>query len=92
MDLLLETPIDLARKVAGDFRKLRKSRRVTIKTLSEKSGVSYASIKRFEHSGEISFVSLIKLASVLNFEAPIRELFENAPPQTIEEILRGNNQ
>ena len=89
--MFLDTPLDSAQHVAKNFRSVRKSRKITIRELSARSGVSYSSVKRFEHTGEISFVSLIKIASVLNLEAGIRSLFEDLPPQTIEELIHGNN-
>ena len=89
LDYVLETPVDVAKSVSMDFRKLRKNKKVTLKELSERSGVSISSIKRFEYTGEISFVSLIKIASVLNAEAEIKNLFLNMPPASIEEIING---
>lgn len=44
----------------------RKELKISQKELSKRSGVSYASIRRFESLGEISFTSLLKIASVLN--------------------------
>ena len=46
-------------------RERRKELKISQKELSQKSGVSYASIRRFESTGEISFNSLLKIASVL---------------------------
>ena len=88
--MFLDTPLDIAKHVAETFRSVRKSRKITIRELSERSGVSYSSVKRFEHTGEISFLSLIKIASVLNLEDGIRSLFEDLPPQSIEDIIHGN--
>lgn len=90
MELMLETPADIANSVAADFKKLRKTRKMTVKELSIKSGVSYSSIKRFEYTGEISFVSLIKIASVLNAEQTIKKIFSEIPPMSIQEVIRGN--
>lgn len=89
--MLLETPIELSQHVAASFRKLRKAKKMTMKELSLRSGVSYSSIKRFEHTGEVSFVSLIKMASVLNAENEIRTLFSPSAPKTMEELIRGSD-
>lgn len=88
LNYILETSIDVAKSVSMNFRKIRKNRKVTLKELSEKSGVSLSSVKRFEYTGEISFVSLIKIASVLNAEAEIKNLFLNIPPSSVEEIIK----
>ncbi len=44
----------------------RKKMRLSQKDLANKSGVSYASIRRFESIGEISFNSLLKIANALD--------------------------
>lgn len=55
----------------------RKELKLSQKALSKRSGVSYASIRRFESTGEISFTSLLKISSVLNSLADFCKLFEN---------------
>ncbi len=55
----------------------RKELKLTQQELSQRSGVSYASIRRFESTGEISFNSLLKIASVLNALADFNMLFGN---------------
>lgn len=39
----------------------RKAKKLTQKQLAERTGVSYGSIRRFEQTGEISLLSLVKL-------------------------------
>lgn len=55
----------------------RKELKLTQQGLSKKSGVSYASIRRFETTGEISFTSLLKIANALNALADFNMLFNN---------------
>ena len=43
--------------------------------LSEKSGVSLGSLKRFEQTGEISLASLVALAEALQCEDDLSTLF-----------------
>ena len=88
--MLLETPAEMALSAAERFRSLRKRKKISIKTLSEQSGVAYSTLRRFESSGEISFVALIKIASVLDCDDQINTLFSNTVPSSIEEILREN--
>jgi transcriptional regulator with XRE-family HTH domain len=45
--------------------------------LAQRSGVSYASVKRFEQTGDISLVHLLKLANVLNRLIEFDALFKN---------------
>lgn len=44
----------------------RKKMHLSQRNLANKSGVSYASIRRFESIGEISFNSLLKIANALD--------------------------
>lgn len=88
--MILETPYDMAADAAKRFRRLRTSKKVTMKELSKRSGVPYSTIRRFESSGEISFLSLIKMTSALGEDQEITGLFSNPVPQTIEEVIRGN--
>lgn len=44
----------------------RKKMHISQKDLANKSGVSYASIRRFESIGEISLNSLLKIANALD--------------------------
>lgn len=88
--MFLETPAEMALSAAERFRSLRKRKKLSIKTLSEQSGVAYSTLRRFERSGEISFVALIKIASVLDCDDQINTLFSNTVPSSIGEILREN--
>lgn len=88
--MILETPYEMAAGAAKRFRKVRTSKKVTMKELSERSGVPYSTIRRFESTGEISFLSLIKMTSALGEDQEITGLFADTVPQTIEEVIRGN--
>lgn len=88
--MLLKTPYEMALDAAGRFRGIRLARKVTIKSLSEKSGVPYSTIRRFESTGEISFVSLVKITSAIGEDDEIERLFSDIIPKSIEEVIRGN--
>lgn len=55
----------------------RKELKLSQKRLAQKSGVSYASIRRFESSGDIAFLSLLKIAVALNCLEDFNTLFNN---------------
>ena len=88
--MIFETPYEMAENAAKRFRNMRKAKNVTIKALSERSGVPYSTIRRFESTGEISFLSLVKITSTLNEDREINALFADVAPQSIEEVIRGN--
>jgi transcriptional regulator with XRE-family HTH domain len=76
----------LARRIRG----IRKRRRLTQQDLSERSGVSLGTLKRFETTGQISLLSLTKLAIALGCENEIRSLFDNVVYESIEEVIDEN--
>ena len=74
---------------AKRFVAIRKNRKVSQQRLSILSGVSYASIRRFEKTGDISLSSLVKLALSLQLYDDLDNLFKNHYEyKTIEEIIR----
>lgn len=60
--------------------------------LSERAGITLASLKRFEQTGEISFVSLIKIADILGEKEAFQELFTSKEYQSIQEVIDERNQ
>lgn len=88
--MLLQTPYEMALDAAKRFRSVRRAKGITLKALSEQSGVPYSTLRRFESSGEISFVSLAKLASAMGEDGQVTGLFAETVPSSIEEVLRGN--
>jgi hypothetical protein len=51
------------------------------------SGVSHGSIKRFETTGQISLISLTKIAMALDIADELRSLFLQVPYRNIQEVL-----
>lgn len=88
---LQKTPGELQTLIAERVRTIRRRRKISQKKLSELSGVSLGSVKRFEQSGEISFLSFIKIATALGLNNELEHLFEDVPPLSIEEIIRGQD-
>lgn len=82
-----ETAEEIDKRLAERFSKIRKRRKISQKELSEKSGVSFGSIKRFETTGQISLLSLTKLTIALGCSSEISELFTEVPYLSIEEVL-----
>lgn len=88
--MLLETPYEMAAETAKRFRKVRTAKKITLKSLSERSGVPYSTVRRFESTGEISFLSLVKITSAIGEDSQITSLFAETVPSSIEEVIRGN--
>ena len=68
------------------FKKRRKELKLSQKDLSVRSGVSYASIRRFEETGERSLTSLIKLANAIDCLNDFDSLFKNANISSLKEL------
>ena len=82
-----ETAEEMDAALAKRIRGIRKRRRLTQQDLSERSGVSLGTLKRFETTGQISLLSLTKLAISLGCENEIRSLFDNVVYESIEEVI-----
>ena len=82
-----ETPQELDQKLAQRVRKIRKRRSITQEKLASISGVSYGSIKRFETTGQISLLSLTKIAIALDLADELRNIFTQVPYKDIQEVI-----
>ena len=65
MSMELKTPRDVQRELASRFKARRLALNLTQEGLAARSGVSWSSLKRFEHTGLIALEALLKLALVL---------------------------
>ena len=75
-------------EIAKRFVVIRKNKKVSQQRLSVISDVSYASIRRFETTGEISLSSLVKLALALQLYDDLDNSFRNRQTyKTIEEVI-----
>ena len=83
-----ETPEEINMALAQRLKRIRKRRKLSQQALSEKSNVSFGSIKRFETSGQISLISLTKLCVALECVDEIKNMFTNVEYGSIEEVLR----
>ena len=85
---VLQTPMDIQRKLAARAKARRLELNITQSELAERSGVSLGSLRRFESTGEISLRAFLELSLVLGelkeFSTLFRplqthSLFEEAP-------------
>lgn len=85
--LIWETAEELDQKLARRVRNIRKRRSISQEKLAQMSGVSYGSIKRFEASGQISLISLTKIAMALEIADEFRSIFTQVPYKDIQEVI-----
>ena len=72
-------PKDIRLDIAERFKRVRLDRNMSQAQLSERSGVSLGSLRRFESEGEISLKSLVLLAIALNRAQDFDKLFYTEP-------------
>lgn len=87
IDKLVKSNGEYAQIVALNMKKRRKAMSLTQKELSLRSGVSYASIRRFENTGNISLISLIQIARILDSLPDIEALFTKKFYSSIDEVI-----
>lgn len=88
--LVWETAEELNQKLAEKVRNIRRRRSISQQKLADMSGVSYGSIKRFEQTGQISLLSLTRIAMALDIAGELRNLFTEVPYRDIQEVINEN--
>lgn len=83
-----KTALQIAKEISTRIQKRRKELKFTQEELAKRSGVTFASYKRFEQKSEISFTSLIKIAIALDLEKDFDNLFTKKQFSSIEELLQ----
>ena len=82
-----ETAEELDLKLEQRVRNIRKRRSISQEKLASMSGVSYGSVKRFESTGQISLLSLTKIAMALDIADELRKVFSQVPYRDIKEVI-----
>ena len=82
----LQTPERAAVGLAARARELRLARGWRQVTLAERSGVSLASLRRFETSGRVSLANLLKLAFALGRLDDFEGVFEPPRASSLAEL------
>ena len=89
----IKSPFEMTKTIAKKAQEKRLKLNLSQQTLSEKSGVSYGTLKKFEQTGQISLESLIKIALALGEMNKFDQLFTNTDnklPASLDEILDDN--
>lgn len=89
-EYIWETAEELDKKIADRVRLIRKRRSISQEKLAQISGVSFGSVKRFETTGQISRLSLTRIAMALDMADDLRQLFTEVPYRNIQEVINEN--
>jgi transcriptional regulator with XRE-family HTH domain len=85
---------DLLALIAHQSKIRRLNLNLSQKSLSERAGVSYGVLKKFERTGKISLESLLKLSVVLDCSHQFESLFKvdltTMPYLTLDQLLQDN--
>jgi len=88
------TPNEMVKHLALRAKFKRLSLNMSQKTLSERSGVSYGVLKKFEQTGQISLKSLLKIALSLGTLEDFYDLFAFKKPEeaiSFDDLLKDNS-
>jgi len=84
----LSTPYEKAHNLAEKIKFLRLDRKWKRATLAERSGVTEASLRRFEQTGKVSLDSLLKLMHALDRLDEVDALLNPPPASSIDELKK----
>ena len=86
VSLNLHTPHEVLLQIALRAKEKRLFLNLSQKSLSDRSGVSFGVIKKFEKTGKISLESLLKLAFVLEVLNEFAGLFSPKPLESYSSL------
>ena len=89
--LNIQTPPEVEKQLATRIKSLRLQAGYKRTTLAQRAGITVASLKRFETTGQISLKSLLCLAHALDRLPEFSRLFEVSKATSLAE-LRGQAQ
>ncbi|MEC8306581.1 MAG: helix-turn-helix transcriptional regulator [Chlamydiota bacterium] len=86
----IKSPFEVAQEMAKKAQERRLKLNLSQQTLSERSGVSYGTLKKFEQTGKISLESLLKIALALGELDRFESLFkqrEDRLPASLDDLV-----
>jgi len=82
----LMTAPQIAQNIAARARASRLRHAWTQQEMANRAGMSLASLRRFERTGHVAFLSLVRLAVALDAMEGLADLFPDRP-ETLDEVL-----
>ena len=84
--------VAIQKSLAERIKARRKEGKISQTEMAKRSGVSFASIRKFESTGAIQLSSLLRIAATLGYEADFESLFTRKNYQSFDEIIKANQQ
>jgi len=79
----LVTPEQVSKELAGRVRQLRLMRKWKQSTLAGRAGVSLASLRRFEQTGQVSLKNMLRLSFTLGRLSDYDEVLRPPPAESL---------
>lgn len=79
----------MALEISDRVRAIRAAQGMTQAEISKRSGMSLSSYRRFEQTGRIEFLSLIRVAQVLHAEGNFDKLFPPPIARSLDELEKA---
>lgn len=92
MGYFWDTPSDVTERLAKKLRAIRKRKKITQKQMAARSNVSYATLRKFEKTGQISLESFVKITMELGVVDEINDLFSQPRYSSIEEAINDRKE
>ena len=87
----LSTPDDIAKQIAARVKARRLELNLTQEGIATRSGLKFATYRRFEQTGEISLKGLLQIGFALNALSEFDTLFAQKQYQSLNDILNEQN-
>ncbi len=83
----MKSPAESLKAVAAREKERRRALGITQQQLSQRSGVSLGTLRRFEQTGQASFEAVLRIARALSCESEIDALFAKPAYRSIQEVI-----
>lgn len=87
----ISNPNEIARQIAARVRERRLELDLTQEGMAARSGVKFATYRRFEQTGEISLKGLLQIGFALNALSDLDALFSHRQYQSLNDVLNEQN-
>lgn len=87
----MSNPNEIARQIAARVRERRLELDLTQEGMAARSGVKFATYRRFEQTGEISLKGLLQIGFALNVLSDFDALFSHRQYQSLNDVLNEQN-
>ena len=87
----ISNPNEIARQIAARVRERRLELDLTQEGMAARSGVKFATYRRFEQTGEISLKGLLQIGFALNALSDFDALFSHRQYQSLNDVLNEQN-